>query len=49
MPRYVDFQSYKTNFLNDLERPAEVLIDEAKIAFTKAALRLKNLIAVEEG
>ena len=48
VPRYVDFEAYKNNFLNDLERPVDKLIDEAKASFTLATQRLKNLIAVEE-
>jgi hypothetical protein len=49
VPRYVDYEAYKNNFTRDLERPAEVMIDEAKIAFSRATVRLKNLIAVEDG
>ena len=48
MPRYVDYEAYNANFTKDLERPTEVLIDESKIAFSRATMRLKNLIAVED-
>lgn len=30
VPRYIDFEAYKSYLLNDLERPVDRLLEEAK-------------------